>query len=75
MRGFGLIFTVLLLSLAGCRGCQAEEADRFSDCGECLHVTTGEVCTVRGTMQNSCMAICTGARILCKGPCPCGAEK
>ena len=69
-----LAVVALIAALAfagGCRGCQQEGADIPPQCGECLELPTGEVCTVRGTMKNSCLAICVGAKIECNGPCPC----
>jgi hypothetical protein len=70
-----MAFLMALIFSGGCRGCQKEEADRLPQCGECLELPTGEVCTVRGTMRNSCLAICVGAKILCNGACPCSTDR
>lgn len=67
-----VVALIAALAFAGrCQGFQKEGADILPQCGECLELPTGEVCTVRGTMKNSCLAICLGAKIECHGPCPC----
>lgn len=52
---------------------ETETVEDFSgdQCGECLDLPTGPVCTVQGTMRNSCLAICRSSKILCTGECPC----
>lgn len=68
----------ILLSIGSCRGCQKEHnrTDEISPhCGECLDLPTGEVCTAKGTVRNSCLAICLREKILCSNPCPCPSKK
>ena len=66
---------VFLLSLTGCRsGDDASTGlpDERDECGECLDMPTGEVCTAEGeTIRNSCLAICRGKKIQCFQSCPC----
>ncbi len=49
-------------------------ADR---CGYCLNSKQagGKVCTDKGTMDNSCLALCRGAEIFCEQSCPCPKVK
>lgn len=77
---FVLSLAFLLGFLSGCQGCQKPGESNSSnnippECGECLYLQTGKVCTVQGTMQNSCLAICVSAKILCNGECPCPKTK
>lgn len=66
---------ILLLFFLYCKSCNlSKEINReesFEKCGECLHLNTGNVCTVEGTYFNSCLAICKQVKILCEGQCPC----
>lgn len=78
VRFIPLAGLLLLLAVGGCRGCQKEkpvkpsaDADIPPQCGECLDLPTGEVCTVDGTMRNSCLAICMRRKIICNVACPC----
>ncbi len=50
----------------------AEDAGEL--CGECLELPDARVCTEQGELRNSCMAICLGELIVCKGACPCPGE-
>lgn len=71
----GLLLLAVLMGLGSCRGCQKEDGRKADDippqCGECLDLKTGEVCTQQGTMRNSCLAICMRQKILCSSACPC----
>ena len=70
----------LAVTAAHCRGGSptarpaSSPAEVPEQCGECLDYPTGQVCTARGTLRNSCLAICTRELILCKQACPCPAE-
>ncbi|MBU43656.1 MAG: hypothetical protein CMN76_10580 [Spirochaetaceae bacterium] len=49
--------------------------DERDECGECLDMPTGEVCTEAGeTLRNSCLAICRGYKIKCFQSCPCPVQ-
>lgn len=81
MRSYWIRFSsavalILLLAMGGCKGCQKEGPGPITEdippqCGECLDLPTGEVCTVDGTMRNSCLAICMRKKIVCNVACPC----
>jgi len=86
--GHRLLLTIILLislsslNLSCCQrqvkdggGKKAINKDR---CGYCLAEQKRPVCTKKGTMYNSCLAICRGRggtdpdfEIQCEGPCPC----
>jgi len=71
-----IFYFLLLLLLLNCKSCEKEnkviyEDLDFKECGECLNLQTGKVCTVQGTFFNSCLAICKQVKILCQGECPC----
>lgn len=72
---FTALALVFLLSLAGCRSGNDPSSglpDERDECGECLDMPTGEVCTAEGeTIRNSCLAICRGKKIQCFQSCPC----
>ncbi len=72
-----LAFTIIL----NCKSCHSLKTNQiegdknmFEGCGECLHLHTGNVCTVEGTFYNSCLAICKQVKILCEGKCPCPSK-
>ncbi|MBE7440788.1 MAG: hypothetical protein HS115_20260 [Spirochaetales bacterium] len=66
-----LVLLLFLFFLADCRPAPVRGPAARAECGECLDLPTGAVCTVSGTQQNSCLAICRGQKILCHHACPC----
>lgn len=73
---FRMLIPILILFLMApaCRSGKdpAGLPDLRDECGECLDMPTGEVCTAEGeTVRNSCLAICRGKKIQCFQACPC----